>query len=94
MTNSWEARQLRELNRKYSTRTATKSMHESMLIQPFLPSLAQWWDYLPVYWYIQSKPRARRAMHNHPGVRLMHRGNLVFLLLIAFIAFLGQCYQG
>lgn len=91
MTNSWEARQLRELNRKYSA-NITHSKHR--LIQPFLPSFAQWWDWLPVYWYIQSKPRARRAMHNHPGVRLMQRGNLAFLLLIAFIAFLGQCYQG
>lgn len=91
MTNSWEARRLRELNRMYSAHTI-HSKHR--LIQPFLPSLAQWWDWLPVYWYIQSKPRARHAMHNHPGVRLMRRGNLIFLLLIAFIAFLGQCYQG
>lgn len=91
MTSSWEARQLHELEQQYSTRKPKRTPQLSM---PFLPSPAQWWDWLPVYWYIQGKPNARRAMHNHPGVCLMRRGNRIFLLLIAFIAFLGQCYQG
>lgn len=92
MTDASTARLLRTLNATYGPKT-TKPQRRSAPIKPFLPTAKQWWQWLPTYWRIQQNPRARKAVKNHPGVKLMKHANLLFFTIILFIAFLGQCYQ-
>lgn len=92
MTDAATARLLEQLTATHCPST-TKPQRRGAPIEPFLPTVSQWWHWLPTYWFIQQNPHARKAMKNHPGVKLMKHANLLFFAIILFIAFLGQCYQ-
>lgn len=92
MTDARTAHLLEHLTATYSTKS-TKPQRRGTPVEPFLPTVSQWWHWLPTYWFIQQNPHARKAMKNHPGVKLMKHANLLFFAIILFIAFLGQCYQ-
>lgn len=92
MTDARTARLLEHLTATHGTKN-TKPQRRGTPVEPFLPTVSQWWRWLPTYWFIQQNPHARKAMKNHPGVKLMKHANLLFFAIILFIAFLGQCYQ-
>lgn len=92
MTDAATARLLEHLTATHCPSTS-KPQRRGAPIEPFLPTVSQWWRWLPTYWFIQQNPHARKAMKNHPGVKLMKHANLLFFAIILFIAFLGQCYQ-
>ena len=92
MTDAATARLLEHLTATHCPSTP-KPQRRGTPIEPFLPTVMQWWHWLPTYWFIQQNPHARKAMKNHPGVKLMKHANLLFFAIILFIAFLGQCYQ-
>ena len=92
MTDAATARLLCTLNATHGTKNS-KPQRRGAPVEPFLPTVSQWWRWLPTYWFIQQNPHARKAMKNHPGVKLMKHANLLFFIIILFIAFLGQCYQ-
>ena len=92
MTDARTARLLEHLTATHCPKS-TKPQRRGAPVEPFLPTVSQWWHWLPTYWFIQQNPHARKAMKNHPGVKLMKHANLLFFAIILFIAFLGQCYQ-
>ena len=92
MTDAATARLLEHLTATHCTSTS-KPQRRGAPVEPFLPTVSQWWHWLPTYWFIQQNLHARKAMKNHPGVKLMKHANLLFFAIILFIAFLGQCYQ-
>lgn len=92
MTDAATARLLEHLTTTHCTKNS-KPQRRGAPVEPFLPTVSQWWRWLPTYWFIQQNPHARKAMKDHPGVKLMKHANLLFFAIILFIAFLGQCYQ-